>query len=240
MSPVDDPRRYLIFSHFRSSTNAREEIRNNIYALALGVEATSRDGPLLNWSSDLAQRDAISWSTTKRQFLGLTQVCRELRAEFLPVYMETIRVRINLDDIYKYLLEYVRVRQTPRALLKGNIVICILDEPKRKEKWVDIRPLILLQAEAPGLKLGFAEKNLKHLHMNQIFTASKKYPRLYDVIRDRAQDVSLQISPQYSFLLRTRMEDDIVSCFRVYMKDIYAEDWMRHFESPDWPHRRDD
>ncbi|XP_014557250.1 hypothetical protein COCVIDRAFT_15477 [Bipolaris victoriae FI3] len=73
--------------------NMPPEVRNKIY------EQMNEDGPIRMCRSDdpaLALRDGESARAQRRQFYNLTQVCREIRNEFLPVYARKTEYIIDL------------------------------------------------------------------------------------------------------------------------------------------------
>ncbi|EDU44971.1 predicted protein [Pyrenophora tritici-repentis Pt-1C-BFP] len=69
------------------------EVRNRIY------ESMNEDVPIRMCRHDdpaLAPRDGETAPAPKRQFYGLTQACRQLRSEFLPIYAKKAHYIIDL------------------------------------------------------------------------------------------------------------------------------------------------
>ncbi|KAF2792527.1 hypothetical protein K505DRAFT_362839 [Melanomma pulvis-pyrius CBS 109.77] len=91
-----------------------------------------------------------------RQWWRLTQVCKQMRYEFYPLYMRRTEVRIRFRDSLQYLRTFFPTegKDTNRiAAYNGNFKIMV--EEMRGEKKLDILPLIKLCVRAPRVKCCF-------------------------------------------------------------------------------------
>ncbi|KAL1610578.1 hypothetical protein SLS60_002248 [Paraconiothyrium brasiliense] len=83
------------------------EVRNMVYDLASeeSVDDKDRDvyGPPSLTKRYIHQTPAGSFSSSRRVFLGLTQVCRQLRSEFRPLYIERNEVCVRADESADYI-----------------------------------------------------------------------------------------------------------------------------------------
>lgn len=218
------------------------EIRNRIYGLALHSAAGIDNTPILKPIKVFGPLRPLDWSTEQRQFIGLTQVCHQLRAEFLSMYQEQVNVKVDLNNIYGYVEDWVFKPDVDTEMLQGNVTIEVT-----KRSWVDIHGLLLLAAAAPRLKIRFAENNLKHPEMNRLFSASKEFPKLFDCIQHKVERILPQIPSDGDGWVPLVPEGSAkwtISCFRVYIKLEYAEEWMvKGFTDEDplnWTELRDD
>lgn len=91
-------------------------------------------------------------------FLSLTQVCRQIRSEVLPLYRDCLlrtTVSLKASDIYYYINAWVIPSDTKKEDIVGSLVLDI-GRSYNDNDWVilDIRPLLQLSKQAPGLRLG--------------------------------------------------------------------------------------
>ena len=115
-------------------------------------------------------KTALLARETNRPFFGLTQVCRLLRQEFRPIYMQRQEIGMDLLEVVPYLETFY-----PEAagLLKdlstsndrkidmpftGNFTIAVGDKVKEVEKsadGVDVWPLLDIWANSFKIEAGF-------------------------------------------------------------------------------------
>ncbi|KAH6625851.1 hypothetical protein C7974DRAFT_414333 [Boeremia exigua] len=119
------------------------EIRNRIYELAIEdanawqdedfdhithyyqrqnalLDQRRRNVPLLRKTSSASQ----DWCSPKRPYLGLTQVCRQLRAEFLGLH-SNIRICVALEATADYLNDVVAMQANDPESAVGCIDVRI-------------------------------------------------------------------------------------------------------------------
>lgn len=114
---------------------------------------------------------------TNRPFFGLTQVCRLLRQEFRPIYMQRQEIGMDLVDVVKYLgvfypeaAEHLKKLSTAndRKLdmpFTGNLTIAVGDKIRDVEKTkdgVNIYPLLDLWANSLKIEAGFGRYMQAH------------------------------------------------------------------------------
>ncbi|KAF2832519.1 hypothetical protein CC86DRAFT_401286 [Ophiobolus disseminans] len=150
-----------------------KEIRNRVYAAA--VAGDDFDVRLIGLAPSKLPKPSRAlfcppnWNTSRRPFLGLTQVCQQLRAEFLPIYYRYIKVSVPYMDVYRYgdtFMLYdkahpieqcnVRILREPGYLCRYAPTVGSFDID------IDIAPLLRLYKKTPGLEL---ELNSYH-HLN--------------------------------------------------------------------------
>lgn len=107
---------------------------------------------------------------SNRPFFGLTQVCRLLRQEFRPIYLQRQEIGMDLVDAVPYLNTFYY--EAPALLEKlstsndrkidmpftGNVTIAIGDVIKKAEKaedGVDVWPLLDLWTNSFKIEAGF-------------------------------------------------------------------------------------
>jgi hypothetical protein len=89
----------------------------------------------------------------RRQFFGLTQTCRKLRAEFRPLYMAQTQVYIKLQEVSNYMEAFLpSTNMAATQCHQANFVILV---PMALEHKVDLIPLIELRLHAPHVKFFF-------------------------------------------------------------------------------------
>lgn len=107
---------------------------------------------------------------TNRPFFGLTQVCRQLRAEFRPLYMQKQEMGMDLGEVAKYLNTYyydasqhLNVLSTSKDRkvdmpFTGNLTIAIGDKIRKFEMaadGVDVWPFLSIWANSYRIEAGF-------------------------------------------------------------------------------------
>ncbi|KAJ4349486.1 uncharacterized protein N0V89_008102 [Didymosphaeria variabile] len=82
------------------------EVRNMVYDLASEESIKQKDGdysPPRLTKRGKRQTSAGPFFSSRRVFHGLTQVCRQLRAEFRPLYIERNEVCVRADESVEYI-----------------------------------------------------------------------------------------------------------------------------------------
>jgi hypothetical protein len=107
---------------------------------------------------------------TNRPFFGLTQVCRQLRTEYRPIYLQKQEIGMDLTEIVKYVRTFYYDAPTALAQLSsgahrvkdmpftGNLTIAVGDKANILEcltKGVEIVPLLDLWANSYKIEAGF-------------------------------------------------------------------------------------
>ncbi|KAH9878104.1 hypothetical protein J1614_003321 [Plenodomus biglobosus] len=148
------------------------ELRNRIYDFAVENwdKVTGQFEKLLflspagkTWTDDSCyncgdwdQSPNISRRVAERSFYGLTQVCRQIRAEYLLLYRTRTKTHVPVSYIDEYIDVFVTSAGTDPTNIAGNIVIwfasCIqsIDDD---DVIADLTHLINFEYAAPRLKL---------------------------------------------------------------------------------------
>ncbi|KAI8931003.1 hypothetical protein NX059_012014 [Plenodomus lindquistii] len=155
------------------------EIRNHIYDYA--VEG---DGPIILRHHDptiYLQRKYISrWDLSPsyhckecehgeslrpfnwRAYYGLTQVCRQIRSEFLPLHRTRTRVHIYQTEFRKYLDMLLELSGGQVRNVAGNVVLRATDCARLRLPPLDLLPLIDMEKHAPRLSLSSILQKCTH------------------------------------------------------------------------------
>lgn len=117
------------------------ELRNIIYDL------TQDDSPHVHLHKRQKAYTNDDWSHyhIRRQYKGLTQVCHEIRIEFLPLYNQRTNVFVCLDDAGDY-TSYIK-----DSNVWGHVRIYYTSRYSKPANF-DILPLMRLYAIAKGLR----------------------------------------------------------------------------------------
>ena len=110
------------------------------------------------------------WGELPRLFLGLTQTCRQLRAEFGPVYRTETVYQIALPDLPNYMNEILLAGAKDRKDATGNLLIDLNYYATRADRnetgFLGLKPLIRLYNAAnrgnyqqPKCKVDFRHKS---------------------------------------------------------------------------------
>jgi hypothetical protein len=156
------------------------------------------------------------WSTFKRAFLGLTQVCRQIRREFLPNYESKFEAGIELAELHAYLITVVHKQMRRDSYAKIFVIFPPGDFA------VPVRDLILLCSILPEHKLCLrcTAFDMDHGRMNPIFFA-RHNPRWLDCVIRQASRVEARTISSFRGLAR----------LVVYLKPEWVEEWMWRNES---------
>jgi hypothetical protein len=109
---------------------------------------------------------------TNRPFVGLTQVCRQIRYEYRPIYLTKQEIGMDLTEICSYLETFYHDAPDKFALLNaeaegqrgkdmpfnGNLTIAVGEKPLDLEKAVggiEVIPLLDLWANSFKIEAGF-------------------------------------------------------------------------------------
>ena len=100
-----------------------------------------------------AQRPWGESFRVSRQYLGLTQVCRQIRSEFLPLYKADTTVSLLPADLYAYIASWVAPLGISDEEISGHIIIDVFDDDPYKLRVLDIKPVLKLLKRARHLRV---------------------------------------------------------------------------------------
>lgn len=103
--------------------------------------------------SESMPADMWPWIDTKRQYLGLTQVCRQIRSEFLPLYKAQTTVSLLPVDVHDYMNTWVAPSSIDDDKIIGHVIIDVFDEEPEQLRILDIKPLLKLLRRARHLRV---------------------------------------------------------------------------------------
>jgi hypothetical protein len=186
------------------------EIRNFIYELAA---EQSKPAKLLY--------NPIDTPHNTRWPLNLAHTCRQIRAEYMPIYLKDTAVEIPYYDINLYLDTFVDP-QVKRSQLKDVVCNVMLRAKHENEEeyglMVDLLPLARLHANCPRMKVLF------------------KVTQESGAVDDEAllgACINKQRSPIWSAILQTKISQIYVWTTNstglvtlMTVEDAYAEEWM--------------
>ncbi|KAF1941089.1 hypothetical protein EJ02DRAFT_503754 [Clathrospora elynae] len=144
----------------------------------------------------------VSLRETNRPFYGLTQVCRQLRHEFRPIYMAKQEIGMDLTEIVEYLNTFYAEASGEIAKLAapggrkgdmpfvGNLTIAVGDKPidlERATGGVEVFPLLDIWANSFKIEAGFG-RYLKANYVPETDGEAKDLYRLFGrrVLRNRS------------------------------------------------------
>lgn len=138
------------------------EIRNKIYKITLDA---SRQVLLKHLPKRATLRPRPQptnpFRRSRRPYVGLTQVCRQIRAEYHPWYMGKLDVAMDLTEINDYFETFYPItgkkRDASNDDLIGNVTIALnyIMSPQEKDpKGVDIWPVLDCWANYYRIELG--------------------------------------------------------------------------------------
>lgn len=166
------------------------EIRNRIYDFAEEKENVSL---VLRKGADAAQPTLDEGGAPKRQFFGLTQVSRQVRAEYLPLYRARTKIGINHVEVNKYIDEVLRVPGEQDKDLVSNVVLRFNHRPLRdqgSDVSLDLLPLLRLGCAANNFHLDCASEAFHHYDQgkpsrHQVRGVKEAYVSLMQAVADR-------------------------------------------------------
>jgi len=111
------------------------EIRNQVYGMLCGTPAKSL---LYYRPTDLIRRRTTS-------HFQLAHVSRQVRSEFMPMYLRTVTLKVQLEDASAYVRHWLQ----PHGVVQGSIWIDITDT----DETVDIYELAAYCKQHRGLRI---------------------------------------------------------------------------------------
>jgi hypothetical protein len=127
------------------------------------------DDAYIACGSELSKLESIP-RETNRPFWGLTQVCRQLREEYRPIYMANQEIGMDLTSIVSYIQAFYPT--APHEISKfsplgkrkadmpflGNLTIAIGERANKQERsseGIEVLPLLEVWANSTKVEAGF-------------------------------------------------------------------------------------
>jgi hypothetical protein len=188
------------------------ELRNYIYKYAaeqsISVKLVHRPGH---------STDNIDYAEQDRKLLGLTQTCRQIRAEFLPVYLEKTTIAFFYLQVDQYVSTFVDPQDGTYEDAVGSVLLLSVNAACPS---VDILPLIKLIARAPRFTARFTKNSGGDIS-------------LYDALLNNHH------SPQWDLYVSTSLSQVNIGIdeydlpeITIVVKKESVEGWMRPEQRP--------
>lgn len=198
------------------------EIRSRIFKLAIDDLLCISDADPVRLYQHLGRQiGKRHWFKLRRCYLGLTQTCRQLREEFLPLHQTRVLVAIFLDDLSDYIETLFRSGKVADIQVAVRYSCTFHEFPSSS----NVQNLFLLCAEESAAKICFKPRvyhNFQEMLHNQ-----SKYPRFFEYVRTRVDSAqflhdSLDHHVRQYFWTRRALE------VRLYLtvKQQFGQYWM--------------
>ncbi|KAF2439293.1 hypothetical protein P171DRAFT_369914 [Karstenula rhodostoma CBS 690.94] len=185
---------------------------------------------------------------SNRPFVGLTQVCQQIRKEFYPVYIANQEIGMDLTNTSKYMetffnpnvpLSYADVFDPngKNMPFRGNITIAVAEKPlpiERAVGWIDVLPLLDTWANSAHIEAGFGRYS-RHDYRPQTDGEAKDLYRLYGR-RVRPDRSCTEMNKMWRVILRHRKLAAVrvhrqpggqdKAYFHLIWKHAHRESWM--------------
>jgi len=156
------------------------------------------------------------WRNSNRPLLGLTQTCRQIRAEFLPMYMDNLHVVISCTHVDKYVdlfvLQGKQAEEVEHAQCSMSILATDQDTNFRIEGInVDLLPLLRLCSANPDIQVDICSGVNRTTHLHQVLRFSDEW---WDFLEQDITGISLRPKSKRMYL-------------NITVRPEVTEDWMR-------------
>ncbi|KAF2026026.1 hypothetical protein EK21DRAFT_116227 [Setomelanomma holmii] len=138
------------------------EIRNRIYAFAeeQSKHCSLEFRTLLTIKNTTPASSSNLLYAGSRKFMGLTQKCRQIRAEYRPLWLAQSQPRIRIDDLRRYYQDYMsdeaHLRHAPSLLQ----ISWHQDHDDQHDEKFDILPLLKMRAYRSTFRCEFVSHKL--------------------------------------------------------------------------------
>lgn len=212
------------------TTTDDELLESSTYIIDLTNDATtappriSDDKPVYLTRQSASRPHVQNWSRIRRCYLGLTQTCRQLREEFLPLHQARVPVGIFLDSLSDYIETLVRSGKVANI----NVAFahsCVYHEYPSSS---NVKKLFLLCAEESAITIRF-EPKVCH-EFQEILRNQSKYPRFFEYVRTRVDSTQfVQESFDHHWYEYVRTGVPRATKVRLYLtvKQQFGQLWMR-------------
>ncbi|KAF2832513.1 hypothetical protein CC86DRAFT_90611 [Ophiobolus disseminans] len=197
------------------------ELRNEVYGYLIANVAAKQNKEMvpIALSSKRIARDSIHWRCLSRQDLGFTQICRQVREEYLPFYTRNIKVSIlpNETDVENALTGIARP-------INPSGTVTIRSDPEHPiwREGLQVKVTSLLRSSEQHLKCWpnfYVDENATHiLNVMRNFHNNTTWSAVFD------EEV-------HSVSLRSRTSNSPTKVI-VTVKFTHAEWWMWHEREP--------
>jgi len=156
----------LIFRNQVSQLLIRsKELRNYIYQYA------AEQSMLVKLSHDPSvTKNNIDYTAQDRTLLGLTRTCKQVRDEFLPIYLTTTTIAIPYYQVDQYISTFVDPQHGTYDDAVGSVIL-LRPRVLATRLSVNILPLVKIIARAPRLIARFLNEDTNDFRQNSLFNS---------------------------------------------------------------------
>ncbi|KAF2271734.1 uncharacterized protein EI97DRAFT_387204, partial [Westerdykella ornata] len=171
------------------------EVRNKIYAMTLSKtqQALIKYRPR---HASLRPRKAESdKKPSRRPYMGLTQVCRQIRQEYRPLYLREQPIGLDMVDLNPYLKAFYPITDSDGMVSKSDysmrsVTVALnyhISSLEKCKKGIDLWPMLNIWANAYRLEAGFGRYS-HHGYQSELDGEAKDMYRLFGrrVLEDRS------------------------------------------------------
>lgn len=201
-------------------------MRNRIYSYTVEEDVIK----LVRGSKPKSENARIS---VTQQSFGLTQVCRSIRSEFLPLCRAHTKVSLIPQDLYDYIDTFLLLPGISYNKIVGSITLDLMSQPQTTT-CVDIKPLLKLLRRAENLHVGTQDiidvHYLDYVSNHQEPTIQEILASLYDI-----HDMTKFYDYVETAMSNLELEfDDAKGVEIVFeLSPEYWEAWMGEWSKPD-------
>jgi hypothetical protein len=178
----------------------------------------------LSHGTSAKETTAAKWHMMQRRGLGLTQVCHQLRVEFLPIFRDTHPpVKLGLDKVEQYFRDWIALDY---KLAKADICITTNHAPRGP---FDMHTLILLSSAAPNIAINIRDD----VDEEDAGLKPDIYSPWYDYLRRCVRSVYYVNEGEDCGCCR--YVDEVV----VWVRVECAEKWMQAYREEVWEQQRE-
>lgn len=160
------------------------------------------------------------WRRLRRSYLGLTQTCRQLRKEFLPIHQSHIYVTIVLRHLNHYALAFICTTDFANVFVEIPTGI------------TELRDVILLCDKAPTIQIEFRVSSLHGL--DRIFLNPYDHPSFFTYVETRVARVDAVTRGHEMYV--PRWYNSVIQVI-LHVKPDFAEKWMQTPEAAEHRHK---
>ncbi|KAI4645145.1 hypothetical protein J4E93_005945 [Alternaria ventricosa] len=141
------------------------ELRNYIY------EYAAEESTLVKLSHEPSlTKNNIDYIAQERTLLGLTRTCKQVRDEFLPIYLGTTTIAFPYYQVDQYISTFVDPQRGTFDDAVGSIIL-LRPRVLATRLPVNILPLVKIIARAPRLVARFLNEDTDDFRQNSLFNS---------------------------------------------------------------------
>ncbi|KAF2475578.1 uncharacterized protein BDR25DRAFT_382647 [Lindgomyces ingoldianus] len=211
------------------------EIRNRIYHY---TTLHRRQALLVHLPRRATLRRRQKPRPSSRSWVGLTQVCSQIRHEYRPIYLLSQEVGLDLTNTQEYLDTFYHASLGLPEDRVGNVTIAVGDvvqEAEKVEKGINIRPLLDMWANSHRIEAGFG-RYMRVSYVPEVDGEAKDLYRLFgrQVLENRKCSVMnrmwrkvLREGQLAAVRIHRKPKDGTDPFLHILFKPEFGPEWMR-------------